>query len=280
MQIGHQLRLGAMRLDQVIGHVVRMRGGVADPLEPLDPGQFAHQPAQAPDPAVALAVALALAVITVDVLAKQGDLLHPLRHQLLGLGKDARNRARDLGAAGIGHDAEGAELVAAFLHRQEGGGATGRRAFGQLVELVLDREFGVDGALAAGGGGDHLGQAVIVLRTDDQIDERHPAHDLGALGLRNAAGDADLQIGLRLLERAQPAEVGIDLLGRLLADVAGVEQHHVRLGRIVCQHIALRAHGLGHALAVIDVHLAAVGLDVQFLRRVRHGDPPRFSPAR
>jgi hypothetical protein len=41
----------------------------------------------------------------------------------------------------------------------------------------------------------HLGQAVIGLRPHDEIDHRLAAHDLFALGLRDAARDADLEVG-------------------------------------------------------------------------------------
>jgi hypothetical protein len=41
VQIGHQLRLLAMRGDQVVGHVVGVRGRVADAGEPVDARQFA-----------------------------------------------------------------------------------------------------------------------------------------------------------------------------------------------------------------------------------------------
>ena len=61
----------------------------------------------------------------------------------------------------------------------------------QRVELVLDRKFGVDDALAVARAREQLGQAVIVLRADDEIDRRRAAHDLLALGLRDAAGDRD-----------------------------------------------------------------------------------------
>jgi hypothetical protein len=113
--------------------------------------------------------------------------------------------------------------------------------------------------------GDHLRQAVIGLRPDDQIHHRRPAQDLLALGLRHAARDADLHPGFRGLQSPQSAKVGIQLLRRLLADVAGVQKHHVRLFHHIGRDIALRAQGLGHALAVIDVHLAAVGLDEKLL---------------
>ena len=60
------------------------------------------------------------AVIGVDVLAEQRDLARA-RARPAGAPRPATvgDRPRILGAARIGHDAEGAELVAAFLDRQE-----------------------------------------------------------------------------------------------------------------------------------------------------------------
>jgi hypothetical protein len=39
--------------------------------------------------------------------------------------------------------------------------------------------------------GEHGGQAVVGLRADDEIDHRRAGDHLGALGLGDAAGDAD-----------------------------------------------------------------------------------------
>src|SRR3546814_19033438 len=53
----------------------------------------------------------------------------------------------------------------------------------------------------------------------------------------------------------------IDLFRRLLADVAGVEHDEIGVLALGCGHDALLGQQLGHALAVIDVHLAAEALD-------------------
>ena len=120
-----------------------------------------------------------------------------------------------------------------------------------------------------------LGQAVIALRPDHEIDRRRAADDLLAFGLRDAAGDRDRHAAAfargGLLEHAHAAELGIDLLGRLLADVAGVEDDEIGV---------LGARGLGealgrervrHTMGIVDVHLAAEGLDVDFARSVHAG---------
>ena len=68
---------------------------------------------------------------------------------------------------------------------------------------------------------------------------------------------------------ADAAEIGIDLLGGLLADMTGVEEndvgclHRRRLGETV------GAQQLRHALAIVDVHLAAKRLD-EDLSRIGH----------
>ena len=69
-----------------------------------------------------------------------------------------------------------------------------------------------------------------------------------------------------LLERAHAAELGIDLLGRLLADVAGVEDDEVGvLGRRGLG-IALGRQRVRHTMRIVDVHLAAERLDIDLAR--------------
>ena len=142
-----------------------------------------------------------------------------------------------------------------------------------MLELVLDGVVGLDDLLAAPRFPQRLGQAVIGLRPDHQVDRALAADDLRSLRLRHAAGDADhrLQPAARPLglEVADAAKLGIDLLGGLLADVAGVQEHQVGVLDPVGAGIAVRRQRIRHALAVIDVHLAAIGLDEDLFRRAR-----------
>ena len=217
------------------------------------------------------------AVPGVDVLAEQRHLAHAGLGELFGLGDDLRHRPRHFRAARIGHDAEGAELVAAFLHGQEGRHAAAddlRSArLRQMFELVLDGVVGLDDLLAVSRFPQRLGQAVIGLRTDHQVDSALAADDLRSLRLRHAAGDADhrFQSAARAfgLEVADAAELGIDLFGGLLADMAGVQEHQVGVLDPVGAGIAVRRQRIRHALRIVDVHLAAIGLDEDLLRRAR-----------
>jgi hypothetical protein len=69
-------------------------------------------------------------------------------------------------------------------------------------------------------------KAVVRLRPDHQIDRRLAAHDFRPFGLGDAAGHGDQHRPAlrrsRLLQPLDLAKLGIDLLGRLLADMAGV----------------------------------------------------------
>ena len=98
-----------MRGNQILGHVGRMAGRIADALEAIDPGQNADQVGEA-------AAAIRPGI---HILAEQDDLASAALDQLTRFGNDVAPRPRDFGAARVGDDAIGAEFVAAFLHRQE-----------------------------------------------------------------------------------------------------------------------------------------------------------------
>ena len=61
---------------------------------------------------------------------------------------------------------------------------------------------------------------------------------------------------------ADAAELGIDLLGRLLADVAGVEDDEVGVVGRRGLGIALGRERVRHTMRIVDVHLAAERLDM------------------
>ncbi len=146
-----------------------------------------------------------------------------------------------------------------------------------MLELVFHRMVEFDRALAGAGALQGLRQAVVALRADHQVDGLRPRQDLAPFGLRNATGDSDQGVAAlgaaRLLDRTQPPDFRIDLFGRLFADVAGVEQHQVGVFGRCRLAIAFDRQCLGHARRIVDVHLTAIGLDVDLaLRRaVRRG---------
>ncbi len=102
--------------DQLVIHVARVAGGVAQPGDAGDFGEARKQPAE-PE----LASVRSLAPPRIDVLPEQGDLAHAGIGQRLRLVDDLLERARHFRAPGIGDNTEGAELVATLLHGEEGG---------------------------------------------------------------------------------------------------------------------------------------------------------------
>ncbi len=132
----------------------------------------------------------------------------------------------------------------------------------QKSELVLDRKFGLQRAAMAFGVRQQFRQMVIALRADHDIDGGRAANDLVALGLGDAAGDNDIHLaaiacGL-VLDDAQPPEFRVNLLGSLLADMAGVEDHQIRIVDACGLDKAFRRQRVHHALRIVDVHLTAI----------------------
>ena len=112
---------------------------------------------------------------------------------------------------------------------------------------------------------DKFGQAVIALRADDNVHRALAPDNLCTFRLRHAARHRDhhLTAGLRFLflQHAQLAQLGIDLVRSPLADVAGVQNDHIRRVRRIGRGVAQRRQQIRHAGGIIDVHLAAIGLD-------------------
>ena len=108
------------------------------------------------------------------------------------------------------------------------------------------------------------------MRPDDEIDLRRSAHDLAPLGLRDATGNGNEYLTAvaraDFLPPAKAAELRIDLFGRLLADVTGVEENEVGRLDFIDRRITRWRQRIHHPFGVVDVHLATVGLDVNALQ--------------
>ena len=268
MQIGHQHIEITVRGNQFVVHVARMAGRVAQPCDARNFGESEQQPAKSPCGAVR-----SHAMIGVDVLAEQRHFAHARRRQPLRFSDDLGNGARNLRTARIGHHTEATELVAAFLHGQKRGDAAladdvrlGRR---QMFELILDGKFGLHDARAIGGAHDQVRQSMIALRSEHQIDGGRAPRDFLALSLRDASGDRQQHRATaffaRLLQLSNAADFRIDLFRRLFADMAGVEDDQIGLFHRVRGTVALRRQSVGHTIGIVDVHLATIGADVDFL---------------
>ena len=119
---------------------------------------------------------------------------------------------------------------------------------------------------------------MIDLRANHDVDDRRLPQHLLAFGLRDAPRDSNNHLATfartRSLERAQPAQLGIDLVRCFLADMAGIQDDEICiLGRIGAG-ISMGSHDIRHAGGVVLIHLATIGLDEDLLR---HGRPSVFA---
>ena len=141
---------------------------------------------------------------------------------------------------------------------------------GEMVKFIFLGKISIQRTLAALNPRLHLRQLVIGLRADHQINHGLPPNNFGPLRLSHAAGNTNFQAWLCGFQPAKFTQFRIDLLGGFFTNMAGIEQDHICIIRRIGLHIALRTKGFGHPLAVIDVHLTAICLDIQ-LFRIGHG---------
>ena len=102
----------------------------------------------------------------------------------------------------------------------------------QHGELLVPRKFSFYDAFALVRDAlNELGQTMIALRADDEIDRRLPRRDLRPLGLRNTARNRDHRVfavlASRVFDVADAAQIRVNFFRRLLADVAGIEDHEI-----------------------------------------------------
>ena len=168
-----------------------MAGHVADAADAVHPVHSLQQVREVHTHALAVGI---------NVLSQQGDLRDPLLRQGSDLGHHLQKLPGTLAPPHVGHDAVGAEVVAAEGDVDEGGewiGPPGGQPLADGEPLLRSQ----DQPLAVQGAEHQLRQPPQHVGTEDKVDEGEPAHDL--LGhvrlLHHAAADAEDQIGIGFL---------------------------------------------------------------------------------
>jgi hypothetical protein len=252
------------RVDDVLAEVPWMRGGKANPA---DARQFPDGSQQFRKSLFAGRV-----VVRIHVLPEQLNVGVASVGHAGGFAKHRLRGAAALFAASVGHDAIGAELIAAFND-----GDISPMRVGARGELGLERLVG----LAIVKPGDAIGtsldlnqhgwQVAVRSRPGDQGDIGRAREDLFALLLSHAAQNGKaLPFLVQLLEIGQPVE---DLLLGLVADRAGVVNDQVGVLFALHLRVALRDERAHDLFGVVEIHLAAEGLDVKRLLRRTHNHP-------
>ena len=209
--------------------------------------------------------------VAVDVLTQQRDVLVPGGDQLPRLGDHVVKAARALASAHIGHDAVGAEVVAAVHDAQPGLHVPGA-AHGQTLRHHALARRGVEHALAGVPRAlIKLGEAPKLVRAEHKVDHAEALFQL--LGhvrlLDHAAADRHQQVWVLRLGVDKRADVAQHAHLRVLADGAGVHDDEVGLALAVGEAVAHQLDVAAYLLAVRLVLLAAIGV------HQRQRPPPR-----
>ena len=126
-----------------------------------------------------------------------------------------------------------------------------------------------------------LGQPMIRLRADHDVDERSPLEQGLALGLGHTTCDADQHVhsarAPALAQTPQATELGVYLLRGFLPDVARVQNDEIGVIGALGGDIAVRRQRIRHSGGIIHVHLAAVGLDEQLLGHASAATSPEIT---
>ena len=257
VQLRHDgLGLGHRR-DGLVGEVLGMRARESDALD----ARLPHRAQELGEARVPVDVA----AIGVDVLAKQAHLAHAVGAQAVDLGHDVLEATAALASAHVGHDAVAAKVVAARHDGHPGvpGVLATARQVGREAGIVLG-DVGHDLPRATlERVGDELGQARESARAEHDIDVPHVLADAHAVALGDAAAHAhDAPAAWGLGGAHHGRDLAIEVRVSLLAHAAGHEDDDVGLVGGGDLDAAAQPQEPRDALGVVEVHLAAEGLDV------------------
>jgi len=189
MGVFHQFAEPPIGFHQVIRVPFRVGRAKADPLQVVD---FIHRFEQLHEGGAAVAAGDEAPAVAGDDLAQEGDFLDALRGQLAAFGHDIADGPAAFLAAGVGDDAEGAELVAALHDAHIGGHGFAGVAVEQMLAnrgftACFRRHVHDFPALAGEKAVEVLRGAMQLLRADNQIHIRQAVDQPRAPVLGDAA---------------------------------------------------------------------------------------------
>ena len=147
------------------------------------------------------------------------------------------------------------------------GRAAGRSSYSSSgVEADVGHD--VLSGVAFGGAREQLGQPSVGVGSDDQIERGHAGGERRAMVLRHAAADTEQTLRVPGRQAGQVGQASDDALLGVLADRARVQQDDVGGRRVGDRDPAMSGEMAGDELAVGEVHLTAVRLEIE---SARHG---------
>ena len=247
-------------IDQTVGKFQRVRGGETDTVNAINSRHHRDQLGQVTDGAVVFGTA-----ISVDVLPQQIDFPYPFLRQPEALSNHIIHGPADLGAPGVRHDAVGAVFVAP-LHDGNKRGRAIHTWLGQTVKLLNLRESYIHhGNVVCFAGVDHLRQAVQSLRAKHHIDLGCAPANFFTFLTGHTATDTDDQVRVFLFQLAPATELMEQFFLGFFPHRTGVDQQDIRLFGVISQLQGMSlTEQVCHTGRIVLVHLATMGLDIQF----------------
>ena len=233
-------------LGQRPGHVARVGGGEANPLDAFDVVHGFEHTRQSRS--------VKIEAVGVNDLAQQDDLARALVAEAADLVDDLGQGAAALGAAAKRHDAVGAALVAAVDDVDEAGdgaGPGGRLSFDVLVGgrvggrragQVCEQRFGVEGV-------------------EEDVHGCEMGRQFGLVRMHRAAGKTNHEVRLGLFQPLEHSEHAPDLAVGVVTHRATVDHNGGGVGQGVGGSMAGALKFALNAFAVGPIHLAADGPD-------------------
>ena len=209
-------------------------------------------------------------------LAEEDDFCQSLGNHLVRFTHDVVQSAAAFRAPGVWHDAVGAAVVAAALHRNPRLHALEATRLEVLV-VLLEIEVGRREFLAFARAFEQFRQRAVGVRPDHKRHARVALEESRTEPLRHASRHAE--DGVSLHEAPQLPEPADDALFGVLANGARVDENHVRPFRCMKHFIANGRQLAEDELGVADVHLATVGFDVDRRHDQSEEDASMVRPA-
>ena len=246
-------------VENVLGHILWVRGGEAYTHVRYSLGYHVQEFGEGKT--AFLTLARWRETIAVYVLSQKGNLLETTVVQVAHLSQDALGITAALTSTGIRNDAVVAEVVATTHDAYETAHSVATDALRHDVTVGLGLgKFDVDGVGSHLALRNHIRQVEIAVWSTDQVGIV-VLDEVILHALSHAAQYAENHLSALLLLCMEGVEAMINLVFRILADTASVQEDGISLFFFLTNLVACHLHHRGNYLAVCHVHLAAISLN-------------------
>ena len=234
-------------------HISRMRGHIPHAF-------YTVHFIQSPDKIGKIGTVLKIKAIGIDVLPQKGNFLISFRCQSFHFCTDILYGAAGFSAADIRNYTVRAELVAPLHNRHPGkdialAGSLQSRIVSYSGRLHLRKD---DMGLMLQFFCDNILQIMNIVRSDNEVNNRHALNQLAAVFLRHASGNPYKKIGVLILQRFNFPYFPVYLFFRILPYTACVQNDNVRLIHLPPGKIAQFFQLSVNLFRIRFIHLAAI----------------------